>query len=596
MTVILNIIFIIITLLVVIYFFLYRCESFENDKTKLNHLIHIISSIPNFDKKKAIELTSPSSIINTNIPIWGIFTNLDEDIAINQLFFKKDMLYDNAYFDHFPLKNKNKNNYLLNKKQIESLVDFVEKRDLITKIILKYNQIKPLIELCLNDINIYIKNTEKIDINFNTITKNTLEKLSINKLSILHKIIFNIPVNVCDSVKIINKIENIKKTNYQKFNNCIKSLDSFIEYQFKIKNLPKNIFLDSNLNDLEFIYKIYNYLDKSNYKCNQLNLDKDFIIKTKNKYKNKLLADLNVLIENSKKKKCISEIKDYVNEKSDQNKIPKYYLGENLNNYSEENLEMLTEIYSNIPECNYFIKDNLINKCIIMDKYFRIQGGHAFGCHNHINKFRENIFKQNKIKLPIPIKKNDYEKYNLRELNEILEIYKNTPPCYLLYNDNMYTFDNKINKYINIINDLKKDSNKSINNMVDLSNDILDSRNHPYNKTLTRDIKYQKNNNNKEEILDLEHKNYNEAKDDFNQNMILNNSISNQPGDSLFKDDANKIINPKKLENKLKSIENKLKRCCNQNDNISQSRIKGSASTFSPEIIIETDKNNFKMI
>ena len=214
---------------------------------------------------------------------------------------------------------------------------------------------------------------------------------------------------------------------------------------------------------------------------------------------------------------------------------------------------------------------------------------------NDIRKIKIYLCHYNSINLFELQVKSIRNHFKLKE-NEILEIYKNTPPCYLLYNNNMYTFDNKINKYINIINDLKKDSNKSINNMVDLSNDILDLRNHPYNKTLTRDIKYQKNNNNKEEILDLEHKNYNEAKDDFNQNMILNNSISNQPGDSLFKDDANKIINPKKLENKLKSIENKLKRCCNQNDNISQSRIKGSASTFSPEIIIETDKNNFKMI
>ena len=226
-----------------------------------------------------------------------------------------------------------------------------------------------------------------------------------------------------------------------------------------------------------------------------------------------------------------------------------------------------------------------------------MQGGHSYGCKDNIFKFRTTIFQKNNLKLPLPIKKQDYQKYNINELNKILKLYEDTPTCYTIYNNNILNFDERIDKYINIISDIKQNNTNIIDKKIDDSNNIIDLNYHPYykHKTIkTKDINlinYNDNDNDKKLNLDLEHKN-------FTFNNILDESYLNNQNDSdLFKDKDKKILNIQKIKEKINKLEKNINNCCNKtgNNNILQEKIKGYTSIFKPEIIIETDKNDLKM-
>jgi hypothetical protein len=609
-----------IFLLVLIYLFMFNVENFTNyvyqenidlpifnsinnnpESKKLSILINELSKIPNFSEKKVIELTSPKLTLSNNNKIWGIFNTLDIHNALDQLYFKKDMNISEAYSGGiYPLKLKtDMDKELLTQSQIDSLIKYVDKNDTIDNILKYKQQMTPLIDLCIDKINKYINNkfTENnINITVNQLKKNILLELTLEKLKIILKIIKNIPINMCDSIDLINRIKNIKKLNQQKYDKCKETLQSFINYQYKLADINETHLTNYTLSELKNIYNIFKYLNISNVKCDKLTQDSKFLNREKTKYHNNLVKKIEGHVSRSKNKNCYSKIKNHVNHNLDLNKIPKYYLGNKIKNYSEENLEIIDEIYSNVPECNYFVKDDIINKIININNYISIQGGHGFGCKPQINKFREIEFKQNNLPLPIPKVKSDYEKYNLKQLNKILELYENTPSCYQLFNNEITLFDDKINNYLKKIKDIKTDYNFDINNIIDTSNDILNLNMHPYyhkSKLTTNNIKNKNNTNIIEEPLDLEHSNF--TFNDITNQSLLNKSYSSD----LFKDNNKKIIDTNKLEKKIKYLERKVKNCCNKNNSstgIIQEKNKGYSSAFRPEIIIETDKNIKKII
>ena len=278
---------------------------------------------------------------------------------------------------------------------------------------------------------------------------------------------------------------------------------------------------------------------------------------------------------------CKKDTNNYLNSELIKKNIPTYHLGKKINTFTESNIESIIEIYNNIPSCQQILNNQLIDKIMLLDKYIIQQGGHAFGCNKNLYLYRENEFKKKNLETPIPRNKSDFLKYNFRDLNDILEIYQNTPTCYALINGHTGNFDDKLGSY------LKKKKSSNIDTLTNVK-DLFNLEYHPYYKT-------------KSGLSDLDSNCYFEQKckkikeDSFNfEDIIEQTKIDDYYENDLFKDSKNKILNTKKLTEKINNLESRLKNCCLKNSNnsdgngILQKNHKGYTSAFTPEIIIDT--------
>lgn len=572
---------------------IYNSIKNNSNNNKLNILKKELSKINNLSDQKIEDLVTPYKKITDKDQKWGIFSSLDLDHAINQLYFKREMNYLEAYNDGtFPLQINNIEKPLFTKNQIKSIENYKNKKDIIKRILQKIKNLTPLIEFCKENVYTFINNQIK-EINFNNMNESNLNKINYNQLINISNIIENIPLNICDIVETLNKIEKIKNINSKKYEKCLGSLKYFIDYQKKINRINPNLIQNYSMSELKTIYKIMFYLNFSKKSCGDLqNNDDNFFANLSKEYKNKLINDINK--QKNTQSNCNIEKNNYIKNKLDEKKIPKIYFKSNLDKYTEENLEMINEIYQDMPECNNFIKNDIINKIIDVDAYIMSHGGHSFGCKDNIIKFRELEFKKRKLYLPLPKNKIDYKKYNINELKQILKLYEDTPTCYTIYNNRITNFDDRISKYLNTISIIKNDDFNLINKKIDKSNNIIDLNYHPYyrHKNIkTKDINLINQVNNNDNKLDLEHKNF------TFENILDESYLNNQYNSNLFKDKENKILNIENVKNKINKLEKKLNNCCNKNgnNNIQQQYIKGYTSTFKPEIVIETDKNDLKM-
>ena len=167
-----------------------------------------------------------------------------------------------------------------------------------------------MIELCFDKVNIFINNTfktNKINIKLNEINEESLAKLSYNKLKIVLKSIKNIPINICDSIDFINKIEKLDSANKFKYKQCQESLQSFIDYQIKLLDINSNYLTNYTLAELKNIYNISKYLNISNFKCQDLKRNDNFIDKIRKDYHNKLVTKIENHVSQAKQRKCYSK-------------------------------------------------------------------------------------------------------------------------------------------------------------------------------------------------------------------------------------------------------------------------------------------------
>jgi len=580
--------------------------NIKNKETEMiNELIDTISSLKGFDHKSASNLLIPYTKLSIANEKWGIFSNLNIELAMKELNSKKN--------DLDLVLGKFKDLYKLDKNQKKSVEEYVKKDNLIFKIkelmFLKNNDFKH----CKKIINLYLSNKfneNEIYINFQNdynIIPSRLKKLEYNKLLILYNILIAIPLNVCNIIELVIDTEIIRNNKIEDLLSiCKDDLITYIKNQYNTlnirennKNILKDNLIEYNENDIKKIKDLYKYLFiSSDDKCKsikKINKDKDYkqyLDHNKEHYKKNLIDNINKIKLSKQILNCNKEINIYLNHKFDLYHIPK-----NLNNdlklYTISKLEMIQEVFKDLPNCNHFEKKKIIDKINTRIYTMRLLGGHAFDCNDHLTIYLKQEFIKNNLQLPIPKKEEEYLKYNITDLLMIDDIYRKVPACKDLTKIGKKHFDNVINEYLKFYNkkiDYRgsdKDNNPSSHYVKSHYPDY-----HPYyrgDRTHNEEIKYD------DVISEAELDKYFED-DLFDQNPIENKlDIINEKLDKCCKKTNCQYKENKDKKNKENNMEDKNNHS-NVNDYfkklIEQKKIKGATSIFLPEIVIEADSED----
>ena len=576
-------------------------NSESKEAIMINNLINTISTLDGFDHKSASNLLLPYTKLSTANEKWGVFSNLNLDLAMKELNTKKN--------DLDLTLGKFKDLYKLNKVQKKSIENYIKKQELIFKtkeiLFLKNNDFKHCKEL----INLYLSNKfneNEIYINFyddyNNIS-NKLNLLNYDKLLILYNVLNVIPLNVCEIIELVIDTEIIRNNKLENtLNECKTDIINYIKIQYEsmgIKPKNKDIFKDNiieyNEGDIKKIKDIYKYLFlndedkcKSIKKINESKDSKKYLEHNKYHYKKNLIDNINKIKLSKQIINCNKDINIYLNHKFDLYNIPKN-LDNDLKLYTISKLEMIHEVFKGLPNCNHFEKKKIIDKINTRIYTMKLLGGHAFDCNDHLNTYLKKEFIKNNLQLPVPKKESEYLSYNITDLLMIDNIYRKVPACKDLTKIGEKHFEERINEYLKFYNkkiDYRgsdKENNPTAHYIKAHYPDY-----HPY---------YKGDWSPKEEIR-------------------YDDVISEAELDKYFED--NLFEKQDTIEDKLDKINKKIDKCCandkcnvikkDQNENknnknnedkrnvndyfrklIEQNKIKGSTSIFLPEIVIDTD-------
>lgn len=564
------------------------------EKVKSNDLVYIdrtllflynltneIAQIDNFDDKIALKLIQPFKKTDTTVQ-FGIFDTVDIDKCITTLYEKREQIdlssTQKKSLEIYYQKNKIHNDIIetLNNKEI----NFINCQDMINKFIRSR----------------YPKQKSVHIINFLTLDKSDLKAFSLPELKVLKNILDQLPHDTCDMLNLITEINELKNKKNNILKKCSTELNSYLKKMYQKFNIPNNTnnlvndddYLNKNITQLNDIRQLYKYI----LTCDNLNGDPSKIfIKNKEQYIKNLKTSIdNKKIKSTQLKNCLNQVKPYIERYYNKNAIPKYlnkYPLENLNQYTETQLELINDLYGDLPKCSQYKNEYIIDKIINQYNYIKYNNQYSYGCFNHIDEYLKNY---KNIGEKISFDKKTLRDLDIKELKHISNVIKNIPPCNELSSDGKTNFDQQLKTYF------------ESNGYYHVNDDII------------------KDESFVEEEDDLNLSNYYQA--DKHYHPALDNSIkkikpeiikyksflveSEEPDlDSIFKDAQNLINHDfNKRDKEIKNEEFKrlrkkkpkkdLEKCIN--DYMYQHNIQGTSSIFSPVIEIKNlnDLRNIK--
>ena len=530
-------------------------SDLDIDMLDLFMLVKEINSLSGFDIKKATELVTPYKL-NGSKYNWGIFTTLEIPEAMKEL-----------------EKHKNQLNLVqLNSVILYNTSDDIRKdiRDIVRN---KYSQLINCNKLAKLFIDTELSNKNiKLDFGDELGSKELdLQNYSDDELKVIKDLLDWLPPDPCVIIEAIIETREMITTKTKLLNSCTGKLKKYVGDLYKHKKLSLyDDFKKYTKYELDIIKDIYKYL----LTCN--NLDKTETENKQNYFKN-LLDNIDSKKENlDQLKTCPIELKKYLYLRYNKKSIPNHNLddfpNDKIDNFSEHHLELMDELYDDIPKCDNLKKEKIIDKLLEINNYLDLIGGHSYGCKEDIQKYKFNEFKKNGISTDI-IPDNDinvYRKFSFNNLVKMVTIYENIPPCKDIDNTGVTNFHKKMTRYYK---NLKKDkghegklfNSGSYNNRTNITADY-----HPY-----------KTNNDKLPDDDF-----------FNFTEILKESEMNY--DKYFQDD---LFKKPKCSKELEDYKNKNKNNKNTNnckiydDSIRQKYSKGIASIYAPKLIINVPKN-----
>ena len=549
-----------------------QLENLHLDMIDLYNLMKIISNLEGFDMLIVNKLVTPLKRNFTEVK-WGIFTSLNPNIALQELEYhpklnSKQLLSVKKYNADNRLKNRIKKIVNLKKIGIYNCVDLI--KDFLSK------------ELGKNNIKLNVKNDFDL----------VLDKYSQKELKIIQQIFEWLPNNPCMLIKSIMEIEKLRNMkNFEVLSDCSDKLNKYLTDLYRKHNISynKNIMdydlKNHSLDELVIINNLYKYLlSCDNLSSDNLSSDKLFNI-NKNLYIENLIKNIeSYKLSLPQIKDCPKKVSKYLKDNYEIHGISRVNISDfpkdDISKFSENHLEMINELYREMPNCDKFLKDELINKILEFQKNIKLISGGAYGCLNSIIVYLNEEFKKNTINLSVQnldnLTKKIYSKFSLIELEHIFKIFIDIPGCKDLDINLNYNFDDKMDNYYKNLESSKEiifNSSKKFNNINQNNKYLVTKDLQPYSMYKTDVI----------------------SEDDnfFTHNDILNETKMNL--DSYFEDNLfskekckPKVIYKTKYISKKTDKSNKI---CNKNDSIIQHKSEGTSSIYAPNLTIKIPSN-----